>query len=70
MQEILLLMSRSVSLLLALPVVVLLFISVFGLDQLIAAPKAALNRRRPACGIDKDGQPIVCDPDGARSVRR
>jgi hypothetical protein len=52
----------------AIPSALLLLFSVFGLDQIIAAPKVPLSRRRPACGLDKHGEPILRDPDGRLSL--
>jgi hypothetical protein len=64
MNETQILLSNRDSLLVAIPFLLMLFISVFRLDQIIAAPKGAQNRRRPSCGIDEFGDPILCDPDG------
>lgn len=64
-----LLSSGKDALLVAVPCIALLLISMFRLDQLIAAPKAAVRRERPACGVDVDGEPILTDPDGRPSGR-
>jgi hypothetical protein len=53
-------------LMVAIPVVCLLLIVVFRLDQVIFRPKQSQKLPRPASGTDKDGEPIVCDPDGRR----
>lgn len=58
------LISGRDALLVAIPFIGLLLLSIFRLDHLIATPKAALNRRRPPCGVDEFGEPILCDPDG------
>ena len=49
--------------LVAVPLLFLLFIGFFRLDEVYATPKVSL-KRRPACGTDKDGEPILSDPDG------
>ena len=61
------LISGRDSVLIAIPFVFLLLISAFRLDEVIAAPKGMLNRRRPSCGIDEFGEPIFRDPDGRLS---
>lgn len=61
------LISGRDTLLIAIPFVLLLLISIFRLDEFIAAPKGALNQRRPACGVDEFGEPILRDPDGRLS---
>jgi len=61
------LISGRDTLLIAIPFVLLLLFSVFRLDESMALPKGSLNRRRPACGIDKFGEPILRDPDGRLS---
>ena len=69
MEETRILVSGRDSLLIAVPFIVLLLSSVFGLDQLLATPKTAASRRRPACGIDEAGEPILYDPDGTQTPR-
>jgi hypothetical protein len=61
------LMSTTDTLLIAIPFVIMLLINVFRLDQIIAAPKAALSGRQLRCGTDRFGEPILCDPDGRLS---
>jgi hypothetical protein len=61
------LLSGRDTLLIAVPLVLMIFISLFRLDQVIASPKASLQRRRPVCGIDESGEPILRDPDGRLS---
>ncbi len=53
-------------LMVAIPVVCLLLIVVFRLDQVIFRPKPSQQLPRPTSGTDKDGEPILCDPDGRR----
>jgi hypothetical protein len=52
--------------LVAVPFVGLLLVSLFGLDRILAAPRPGTHRRRPATGFDKEGEPLLCDPDGRR----
>jgi hypothetical protein len=66
MNETQILLSNKDTLLFAIPFLFMLFISVFRLDQVIAAPAGAQNRR-PACGVDESGETILCDPDGRPS---
>jgi len=46
------------------PLVGLLLVYLFRLDEYFAAPKKVGRQRPPPCGVDLDGLPIVCDPDG------
>ena len=66
MEEDILISGRD-TLLIAIPFVLLLIFTVFRLDESIAAPKGSLNRRRPSCGVDEFGEPILRDPDGRLS---
>ncbi|HVU46588.1 MAG TPA: hypothetical protein VHD85_10710 [Terracidiphilus sp.] len=57
------------TLLFALPFIGMLLVAFFRLDEAFAAPKrhpdpAKSATRRPACGVDEDGQPLMSDPDG------
>ena len=56
--------SNLDSLLVAIPFLVILLIGYFRLDELFASPKHRVRARRSPCGIDEDGVPILCDPDG------
>jgi hypothetical protein len=50
----------------AVPLIGFLFVGFFRLDELFSASKReprARTRRAPA-GMDADGEPIICDPDG------
>jgi len=58
------LFSGRDTLLIAIPFLALLLVGFFRLDEYFAAPKKAGRHRRPPCGLDLDGRPIVCDPDG------
>jgi hypothetical protein len=57
------------TLLVAIPFVMMLFLSMFRLDEVLATPRGALNRRRPAPGLDEKGEPVLRDPDGSLSDR-
>ena len=48
----------------AVPVLFMLVVGVFRLDELFAAPKQNARPPQPPSGIDEDGQPLLCDPDG------
>jgi|HubBroStandDraft_4_1064222.scaffolds.fasta_scaffold653018_1 hypothetical protein len=61
------LISGRDTLLIAIPFVLILMITMFRLDQLIAAPKAPLTGRQLACGVDQLGEPVLRDPDGRLS---
>lgn len=62
------LISGRDALLFAIPFIGLVFISLFRLDRVIAAPRESpVRHTRPACGVDEAGEPILCDPDGRRS---
>jgi hypothetical protein len=67
------LISGGDTLLMAFPFLLLLLLSMFRLDERIAAPRRLARNRRSACGVDEFGVLILCDPDGRRSnegVRR
>ena len=54
------------SILTAVPFLGFLVASFFRLDELIATPKRPAGHRRHPCGIDENGEAILCDPDGRR----
>jgi hypothetical protein len=57
--------SNSDALLIAIPMVGLLFAGFFRLDELFGKPKKQPSEsRRRMSGWDKDGQPVCADPDG------
>lgn len=64
------LISTRDTLFAAIPFLVSLFIWVFRLDQMIAAPRGGRKPARSACGMDIAGEPILCDPDGRRVPAR
>jgi hypothetical protein len=42
----------------------ILLVSLFRLDEVIAAPKRDRPVSRPACGCDENGHLLLSDPDG------
>jgi hypothetical protein len=52
--------------LVAIPLLLVLLVGLFRLDTLFAASRRRNVSWRPPSGIDKDGVPILCDPDGRR----
>jgi hypothetical protein len=58
------LLSGPDTFLVTIPFLGMLLVSLFRLDEHFAAPRKVGRRRRPPCGLDLDGRPIVCDPDG------
>jgi hypothetical protein len=50
----------------AAPFITLLAMSIFRLDEAFMAPKRGRGPRRPG-GMDANGDPILCDPDGRPS---
>jgi hypothetical protein len=57
-------LSNRDAMLFAVPFLVILFISMFRLDQLIATPTRPVRQRPSASDIDEHGEPILRDPDG------
>ena len=62
-------MSGRDALLLAIPLIALLLVTVFRLDELFS-PKGKNLWRPPARGVDEQGREILNDPDGRRCPRR
>jgi len=56
--------SNMDAILVAIPMVGVLFVGMFRLDELIGKPKKRPERRRSIAGSEKDGSPICIDPDG------
>jgi hypothetical protein len=54
------------NLVVAIPFVVMLLAAFFRLDELFATPKKHPGNPRHPCGIDENGDIILCDPDGRR----
>ncbi len=53
-----------VMILFAVPFVGLLLLSVFRLDERALAPGRMAIHKRPAVRLDRNGEPLLCDPDG------
>jgi hypothetical protein len=56
--------SNADALLVALPMVGILFAGFFRLDELFGKPKKSQPPRRQSTGLDKSGHQICLDPDG------
>jgi hypothetical protein len=59
------------SVILGVPFIAMLFCGFFRLDELIASKgqtKPLGKHRRDLSGMDEDGEPIICDPDGRPST--
>lgn len=54
------------TLLIGVPLIGMLVIAFFRLDEKIVTTKVKLVCERPACGEDENGEAIVTDPDGRR----
>jgi len=48
----------------AVPFIGIFLLSLFRMDELMAAPKGKTKPPRTAYGLDRDGEPVLCDPDG------
>jgi hypothetical protein len=62
--------STGDNLLVAVPFIAVLALAIFRLDGLFTTPKdssGAVNKRRPGCGMDEHGHPLLVDPDGRPS---
>lgn len=58
-------LSNTDALLVAVPMVGILFAGYFRLDELVGKSKKPAKMRRPMVGSDLDGRPICADPDGS-----
>jgi hypothetical protein len=61
--------SNTDALLVAIPMVVLLVVSFFRIDELFVKGKRAPDRRRKMAGLDANGRPACLDPDGREFSR-
>ena len=52
------------TLLLVVPILAILAVWMFGLDERIAKPGHTPKTRRSFCGLDPNGSPSFSDPDG------
>ena len=46
------------------PFLGILALAMLGLDERIATPRQGPGTRRAFCGVDREGRPILSDPDG------
>jgi TctA family transporter len=53
--------------LIGIPLILLMLIGLFRLDEIFSKPKKTLKRRRPSCQMDENGEPVLSDPDGQLS---
>jgi hypothetical protein len=61
------LLSNRDALLVAIPMVGILFVGFFKLDEVFGKPKnKQAKRRSQVAGVDTEGRPICIDPDGKR----
>lgn len=58
--------STRDALLFAVPFLGMLLMGMLRLDEFFVTPKRGHLPRRPPSGVDIDGEPILCDPDGRR----
>jgi hypothetical protein len=56
--------------LVAIPFVFILALSLFRLDTIFGASRRMSHPRRPPCGMDEHGEPLLIDPDGRPSEPR
>ena len=63
------LQSNTDALLVAIPMIGILFVGFFRLDELFGKPHKKGQRRRQVAGLDENGQPICIDPDGHAVAR-
>ncbi len=52
------------TLLFAIPSLTLLVITLFRLDQVFTGPRKGPRPQRQGSALDKDGEEMLCDPDG------
>ena len=57
------------TLLIMVPLVGMMALGMFGMDERLASPRTHVPRRHKFCGLDEDGQPFLSDPDGRPSRR-
>ena len=56
--------------LVAIPFLFILALSLFRLDTIFGASRGMHHPRRPRCGMDENGKPLLIDPDGRPSEAR
>ena len=64
------LQSNTDAMLVAIPMVGVLFAGFFKLDELFGRPKKPVENRRQMSGLDENGLPVCADPDGTMPRRR
>jgi hypothetical protein len=52
------------AILLAIPLIGILGMSLFRIDEFMSAPKGSVENHRGFCTLDADGEPLLFDPDG------
>lgn len=57
-------LSNWDTLVLMLPVLALMALGMFGIDERITSPKSSIPQRHKFCGLNPDGEPFFSDPDG------
>ena len=65
MHETMITSSRD-TILIGLPFLAMLIVGFFRLDEIFTARPRSGPRRGPVAGLDADGEPLLCDPDGQR----
>ena len=55
------------ALLIGIPLIILMLVGLFRLDELFSRPQKAIKKRRLSCQMDEDGEPVISDPDGKLS---
>jgi hypothetical protein len=58
------------ALLFGIPLIILLLIGIFRLDELFITRRKRNPRSRPPRGVDREGRQIFSDPDGQAQHRR
>jgi hypothetical protein len=60
-------LSNTDALLVAVPMIGILFVGFFRLDESIGKPRKRVDNRHCLAGTDATGRPVFTDPDGTRS---
>jgi len=61
--------SNTEAILVAIPMVGILFAGYFRLDEIVGQSGRPKRHRRQVAGSDETGRPICIDPDGTRYVK-
>lgn len=62
-------LSNTDAILIAVPMIGMLFAGFFRLDELLGKPRKAVEHRRQMSGWDEQGRPVCTDPDGTSPKR-